>query len=124
MLEEPGASGRRCEHGTVPGLGCGGKMHGAGLYRGCRVELSKEMRTIKGPAIFLAQFAGDAAPFNTLQSIAAWAAKLGYKGVQIPSWDARLFDLKRAAESKAYCDEIRGTGEGCGLEITELSTHL
>src|SRR5438045_1141472 len=82
------------------------------------------MRTIKGPAIFLAQFAGDTAPFNNLKSIAAWASKLGYKGVQIPSWDARLFDLKRAAESKAYCEEIRGIVAGCGLEITELSTHL
>jgi len=82
------------------------------------------MRTIKGPAIFLAQFAGDAAPFNNLKSIAAWASKLGYKGVQIPSWDARLFDLKRAAESKSYCEEIRGTVAACGLEITELSTHL
>jgi sugar phosphate isomerase/epimerase len=88
------------------------------------MELSKEMRTIKGPAIFLAQFAGDAAPFNGLKSIAGWAANLGYKGVQIPTWDARLFDLKRAAESKSYCDEIRGTVVGCGLEITELSTHL
>ena len=82
------------------------------------------MRTIKGPAIFLAQFAGDAAPFNDLKSIGGWAAKLGYKGVQIPSWDARLFDLKRAAESKTYCEEIRGTLAGLGLEITELSTHL
>src|ERR1700720_1430039 len=82
------------------------------------------MRTIKGPGIFLAQFAGDAAPFNSLKSIAAWTAKLGYKGVQIPTWDARLFDLKRAAESKTYCDEIRGTVAGPGLEITELSTHL
>jgi len=70
------------------------------------------MRTIKGPAIFLAQFAGDVEPFNSLKSIAAWAARLGYKGVQIPSWDARLFDLKRAAESKAYCEEIRGVGGG------------
>jgi len=82
------------------------------------------MRTIKGPAIFLAQFAGDAAPFNGLKSIAAWAAALGYKGVQIPSWDARLFDLRRAAESKAYCEEIRGMVAGCGLQVTELSTHL
>jgi len=73
------------------------------------------MRTIKGPGIFLAQFAGDAAPFNSLKSIAAWAAKLGYKGVQIPCWDARLFDLKRAAESKTYCDEIRGTVRDTGL---------
>jgi sugar phosphate isomerase/epimerase len=82
------------------------------------------MRTIKGPAIFLAQFAGDAAPFNSLKSISEWAAKLGYKGAQIPSWDARLFDLKRAAESKTYCEEIRGTLAASGLEITELSTHL
>jgi len=58
------------------------------------------MNTVKGPAIFLAQFAGDAAPFNNLENIARWAAELGYKGVQIPSWGARLFDLKRAAESK------------------------
>ncbi len=58
------------------------------------------MKTIKGPAIFLAQFAGDAAPYNTLPGIARWAAGHGYKGIQIPSWDGRLFDLKRAAESR------------------------
>ena len=67
------------------------------------------MKTIQGPAIFLAQFAGDAAPFNNLENIAAWAAGLGYKGVQIPSWDGRLFDLKHASESKTYCDEVLGT---------------
>ena len=82
------------------------------------------MKTIKGPAIFLAQFAGDKAPFNNLESIAHWAAGLGYKGVQIPSWDSRLFDLKRAAESKAYCDEVAGTLSRHGLHLTELSTHL
>ena len=82
------------------------------------------MKTIKGPAIFLAQFAGDAAPFNSLDSIAAWAAGLGYKGVQIPSWDARLFDLKKAAQSKTYCQEVQGILASHGLEITELSTHL
>ncbi|MGJ4856972.1 sugar phosphate isomerase/epimerase family protein [Labrys sp. KB_33_2] len=80
--------------------------------------------TIKGPAIFLAQFAGDAAPFNSLDSICKWAASLGYKGVQIPSWDSRLFDLKKAAESKAYCDEVAGVVAKHGLAITELSTHL
>lgn len=82
------------------------------------------MKTIKGPAIFLAQFMGDAAPFNTLSSICKWAASLGYKGVQIPTWDARCIDLKKAAESKAYADEIKGTVQAAGLEITELSTHL
>ena len=82
------------------------------------------MKTIQGPALFLAQFAGDTAPFNTLKNIAGWAKSLGYKGVQIPAWDARLFDLKRAAESKAYCDEILGILASNGLELTELSTHL
>jgi sugar phosphate isomerase/epimerase len=82
------------------------------------------MKTIQGPAIFLAQFAGDTAPFNTLDNIARWAASLGYKGVQIPSWDGRLFDLKRAAESKVYCDDVLGTLGRVGLQLTELSTHL
>ncbi len=82
------------------------------------------MKTIKGPAIFLAQFAGDRAPFNSLASIVKWAADLGYKGVQIPSWDGRLFDLKKAAESDAYCDEVKGTLKDAGVELTELSTHL
>ena len=63
---------------------------------------------MKGPGIFLAQFAGDEAPFNDLGAIARWAAGLGYKGVQIPTWDRRLFNLKLAAESDAYCDEVRG----------------
>ncbi len=80
--------------------------------------------TIKGPALFLAQFAGDKAPFNNLDSIAGWAASLGYKGIQIPSWDARLFDLKKAAESQTYCDEVKGVAAAHGLSITELSTHL
>jgi sugar phosphate isomerase/epimerase len=82
------------------------------------------MKTIKGPAIFLAQFAGDQAPFNSLDSIARWAADLGYAGVQIPTWDARLFDLEKAAKSDAYCDEIKGTLRDAGVELTELSTHL
>src|SRR5690606_32994560 len=79
---------------------------------------------IKGPAIFLAQFAGDAAPFNSLSSITAWAAELGYKGVQIPAWDGRLFDLRRCAESQDYADEVKGICAQNGVEITELATHL
>ncbi|HEU5457395.1 MAG TPA: sugar phosphate isomerase/epimerase [Terracidiphilus sp.] len=82
------------------------------------------MKTIKGPGIFLAQFAGDDAPFNTLKGLAHWAAQLGFVGVQIPSWDARLFDLKTAAESQTYCDQILGTLAEAGLALTELSTHL
>lgn len=82
------------------------------------------MRTIKGPGIFLAQFMGDVAPFNSLSSICKWAASLGYIGVQIPTWDSRCIDLQKAAESKTYADEISGIVHSAGLEITELSTHL
>jgi sugar phosphate isomerase/epimerase len=82
------------------------------------------MKTIKGPGIFLAQFASNDAPFNSLDGMARWAASLGYKGVQIPSWDARLFDLKQAAESQDYCDEVLGVVGQVGLAVTELSTHL
>ncbi|WP_293853456.1 sugar phosphate isomerase/epimerase [uncultured Alsobacter sp.] len=79
---------------------------------------------VKGPAIFLAQFAGDAKPFNSWESICKWAASLGYKGVQVPTWDGRLFDLAKAASSKDYCDKIAGVAKKHGLAITELSTHL
>ncbi len=82
------------------------------------------MKTMKGPALFLAQFAGDTAPFNSWQSITAWAADCGYQGVQVPSWDSRLFDLDKAATSKAYCDDLKGVAKDAGIEITELSTHL
>ena len=82
------------------------------------------MTTIKGPGIFLAQFMGDTAPFNSLASICKWAASLGFKGVQIPSWDSRCIDLQKAAESKTYANEIKGIVAAAGLEITELSTHL
>ena len=82
------------------------------------------MKKIKGPAIFLAQFAGDNEPFNSLDSIAIWASSLGYKGVQIPSWDGRLINLDKASDSKSYCDEIKGMLKQYDLELTELSTHL
>ncbi|HLV87359.1 MAG TPA: sugar phosphate isomerase/epimerase [Candidatus Sulfotelmatobacter sp.] len=82
------------------------------------------MKTVRGPAIFLAQFASDSAPFNTIDSISRWAAGLGYKAVQIPTWDQRLFDLKKAAESQAYCDDFRATLAKHKLEVSELSTHL
>ena len=82
------------------------------------------MKTIKGPALFLAQFAGDEAPFNSWDAITKWAADCGYKGVQVPSWDGRLFDLDQAAVSKGYCDVWKGQAAANGIEVTELSTHL
>ena len=82
------------------------------------------MKTIKGPAIFLAQFMGDEAPFNDMESICTWAASLGYKGVQIPTWDTRCIDLEKVATDKAYANAYKAKINACGVEITELSTHL
>jgi sugar phosphate isomerase/epimerase len=82
------------------------------------------MKTVKGPAIFLAQFAGDKAPFDTLDHMAKWAADLGYKGIQIPTWVSHFIDVEKAATSKTYADEIRGTVEKHGIAITELSSHI
>lgn len=79
---------------------------------------------VKGPAILIAQFAGDVPPFNSWDAICGWAASLGYKGVQLPSGDERFFDLAKAAASKTYCDDIAGVAQHHGLAITELSTHL
>lgn len=82
------------------------------------------MSKIEGPGIFLAQFLRDEKPYNNLLNIGQWVAGLGYKGVQIPTWDSRVIDLGKAAESKTYCDDLKGTLKQIGLEITELSAHL
>jgi len=82
------------------------------------------MKTIKGPAVFLAQFAGSEAPFNSLDGMCKWAADLGYKGIQIPTWETNFIDIEKAAESQTYCDELKGKVNSYGLEITELCTHL
>ena len=82
------------------------------------------MKTIKGPGIFLAQFLRDEEPYNNLKSIGKWVSDLGYKGVQIPTWDTRLIDLNQAAESKTYCEEIKGTLDALGLEPIELASYI
>jgi sugar phosphate isomerase/epimerase len=82
------------------------------------------MKTIQGPAVFLAQFMGDEAPFNSVHSVCKWVASLGFKGVQIPTWDKRCIDLEKVATSKDYADEWRAGIEACGVVVTELSTHL
>lgn len=78
---------------------------------------------MKGPALFLVQFLGVRAPKTSLSELGEWAAGLGYKGVQVPTFRPDVFDLKRAAESKTYCDEVKGMLAGHGLAITNLSTH-
>lgn len=82
------------------------------------------MRKIKGPAIFLAQFLRDEAPYKDITTIAKWAADLGYKGIQIPAWDPRAIDLDKAAESKAYCDDYLGMLKEAGTEAADLGSYL
>jgi len=87
----------------------------------------RNMKKIKGPAIFLAQFMGDEAPYNNLENLCRWASNLGYRGIQLPTSGGNpngLFNLSLAAESQDYCDQIKAVVKGAGLEITELSTHL
>ncbi len=82
------------------------------------------MKKMKGPGIFLAQFLRDEEPYNNLENIGKWASDLGFKGVQIPTWESRVIDLEKAAESKGYCDDILGKLKEIGLEVAELSAHL
>lgn len=82
------------------------------------------MKTLKGPAIFLAQFMADEDPFDNIESMATWAAGLGFKGIQVPIGNPDFIDVKLASQSKDYCDDLKGRVQECGVEITELSTHL
>lgn len=82
------------------------------------------MGSIRGPAVFLAQFLRDTEPYDSLENVGRWVAGLGYRGVQIPTWDARVFDLDKAAQSRAYGDDMKGTLDSLGLQVTELASHL
>ena len=82
------------------------------------------MRTLKGPAIFLAQFIADDEPFNGLDAMAKWAEEQGFVGMQVPIRNSAFVDVALAAQSKDYCDELRERVAAHGVEITELSTHL
>jgi len=82
------------------------------------------MAMMKGPGIFLAQFLRDEEPYNNLENITKWVRSLGYKGVQIPSWDPRTIDLDKAAESKKYCDDYKGKLANTGVEVSEIAAHL
>lgn len=82
------------------------------------------MKTLKGPAVFLAQFMDDDEPFNSIEAMARWAAELGFVGIQVPIGNPAFIDVALAATSKTYCDELNGRVAACGVEITELATHL
>ena len=82
------------------------------------------MNGIRGPGILLAQFLRDEPPYNDIKTLAPWAASLGYKGLQIPTWDKRVFDLEQAAASQAYCDDYREQLGESGLCVTELCGAL
>ena len=82
------------------------------------------MKTLKGPAVFLAQFMGEEPPFDNIEAMAGWAGGLGFKGIQVPIGNPAFIDVALAADSLTYCDDLKGRIAEHGIEITELSTHL
>ncbi len=79
---------------------------------------------IKGPGIFLAQFLEDQPPFGSLKDIAGWAADLGFKGFQLPSWDKRVINLTLASQSQTYCQELLGELNDKKIELIEVASYL
>lgn len=83
------------------------------------------MRALKGPGLFLAQYINQQAPFNSLASFSKWVAEMSFTSIQIPcSSDPTLFNLTKAAESRAYCDDVRGILAEAGIGISSLSTQF
>jgi sugar phosphate isomerase/epimerase len=82
------------------------------------------VKTIKGPGLFLGQFAGNEAPFNSLGPMCGWVRECGFEAVQLPMWDARFIDVKKAAESKDYADEINGIAKDKGVVICDTASHI
>jgi sugar phosphate isomerase/epimerase len=82
------------------------------------------LKTLKGPAVFLAQFMDDTTPFDSIEAMAKWAADLGFVGIQVPIGNPAFIDVAQAAASKTYCDDLNGRVTEQGVQITELSTHL
>ena len=80
------------------------------------------MKTIKGPSLLLSQFIDAEPRFGTLDGLAAFAADCGFKALQIPTAIPKIFDLAKAAESQAYCDDIRALLAKHGVEVSELSS--
>ena len=82
------------------------------------------MKTLKGPGLFLGQFADNKAPFNTLPAISKWVKSCGFEAVQLPTWDTRFIDIKKAAESKTYADELTGIAKDAGIVICDSASHI
>src|SRR3989440_12408808 len=93
-----------------------------GIHQRCPTNKEEKVSQIKGPAIFLAQFAQDVPPYNTLRAITQWVKDLGYIGVQIPGWISHCIDLDKTGESKKYCEDLRGQTKG--IEISEIATTV
>ncbi|KAL4916404.1 xylose isomerase-like protein [Aspergillus aurantiobrunneus] len=81
------------------------------------------LRTIKGPAIFVAQYLSDDTPFNSLDGLCHWASSLGYRGLQLPI-DPRVIDIVRAATDLDYCRSLQAVFQKHNIQLTELSSHL
>jgi sugar phosphate isomerase/epimerase len=82
------------------------------------------MRTIKGPGIFLGQFAEDKKPYNNLKNICKWVSGMGFVGIQLPLWDKRFVDLELCAGSKTYAAEINGIASDVNLSIVDAGSFI
>src|SRR5438309_11664883 len=83
----------------------------------------RAMRSIKGPAIFLAQFAGGAPPFNNLKAIAGWAAGLGFKACRSPSGIPRRLASAQGPETRPTVTRVKGPWPKAASRSTKPQTH-
>ena len=86
---------------------------------------ARRMKTIKGPAIFLAQFAGDDGAVQLAgRRSAAGPRRSATRACRSRPGTAGCSTSRRRPTAKTYCDEVKGIAREHGVEITELSTHL
>lgn len=86
-----------------------------------RADMSRP-RTIKGPALFVAQFIGPPPLFETLPALADFAAGLGFKALQLPIHDPRIVDAERV-DDRDYVHAIAATLGAAGLATSEVAAH-
>ena len=83
------------------------------------------MKTIKGPALFLAQFAGDAAPFNSWDVDHPVGRRVRLRRRSDPDLGrAAVRPRRRPRRRRTIATSSRASRAANGVEVTELSTHL
>ena len=82
-------------------------------------------KNIKGPAIFLAQFAGDTAPFNSLARDLQMGGGARLQGRADPELGRPHLRSQKGGRVEGLLRRgAAASRRSNGIEITELSTHL